>query len=87
MHTGWSLAAANPGPRFYEQRKIFRKVIGAQAVLEYDGLISHQIGPFLQALQGAPQDIFELIMRWVADHSHVQPLINFLKPGMSAPSS
>jgi cytochrome P450 len=87
MYTAWSLVVANPGPRFHEQRKVFRKAIGAHAVQEYDGLISHQIGPFLQALYGTPQDIFEIIMRWVSDNSHVKPLIKFLKPAMLAPSS
>jgi hypothetical protein len=78
MYTAWSLVVANPGPHFHEQRKVFRKAIGAHAVMEYDGFISYQIAPFLRALEGTPQDIFQIIMRWVTDNSHVQPLINSL---------
>lgn len=63
MDAGWSMVVANPGHRFYEQRKIFRRAIGASSVIECDGFISYQIEPLLQALQGTPQDVFQVLMR------------------------
>jgi hypothetical protein len=39
MDFGWSILQSQPTPEFYEQRKVFRKVIGSTSVGDYDQFI------------------------------------------------
>jgi hypothetical protein len=39
MDFGWSIIELQPSPEFYEQRKVFRKVVGPKAAADYDQVI------------------------------------------------
>ncbi|KIM24678.1 hypothetical protein M408DRAFT_26799 [Serendipita vermifera MAFF 305830] len=61
MYTNHVMIVAQPGPTFNEQRKVFRKVLGAQVVSSYDGLIEQNIEPLLTALSGYSGDPYPIL--------------------------
>ncbi|KAG8809852.1 hypothetical protein FRC19_004942 [Serendipita sp. 401] len=56
MDFGWSLLFMDTTDAFYETRKIFRKVLGPQAVPDYDHLIDLAAESFIQNLKGFEGD-------------------------------
>ncbi|KAG8810764.1 hypothetical protein FS842_003152 [Serendipita sp. 407] len=56
MDFGWSLLFMDTTNAFYETRKIFRKVLGPQAVPDYDHLIDLAAESFIQNLKGFEGD-------------------------------
>jgi hypothetical protein len=50
MDFGWSVVALQPSPEFYEQRKVFRKVVGPNAVADYDRAIEKAAGSLIHEL-------------------------------------
>ena len=50
LYTNHGMLLAQPGPLFNGQRKVFRKVLGPQAVPSYDGLVEQNISGFLAEL-------------------------------------
>lgn len=65
MYTNHVMIVAQPGPRFNEQRKVFRKVLGPQVVSSYDGIIEQNIPQLLTALSGYSGDPYLIIQESV----------------------
>ncbi|CAG8726146.1 5594_t:CDS:2, partial [Acaulospora colombiana] len=52
MGLGWSLLQSQPGHDWMERRKIFKKVLGPQAISDYDQLIEREAESFVDKLKG-----------------------------------
>jgi hypothetical protein len=50
MDFRWSIIQLQPSPEFYEQRKVFRKVVGPNAVADYDEVMEKAAGSLVQGL-------------------------------------
>jgi hypothetical protein len=62
MGFGWGLLQISPGHAFHEMRKILRKVIGPQAVVEYDHVLegeAKELVKNLENFEGDPQKVIE----------------------------
>ncbi|PVG00533.1 cytochrome P450 [Serendipita vermifera] len=62
MGFGWGLLQISPGHAFHEMRKILRKVIGPQAVVEYDHVLEGEAKDLVKNLEnfeGDPSKVIE----------------------------
>lgn len=66
MDFNWSVLRAQPGHAHNENRKIFRKVIGAQSVTQYDYLIEQEATGYVQRMAGFSGDPLEITQECVA---------------------
>jgi cytochrome P450 len=63
MGEGWKLAMLQPGNDLTNQKKILRRVIGPQAVGEYDGFIQSEVAKLLEDLSEFTGDPYSLLSR------------------------
>lgn len=59
---GWSILQSQPSPPFYEMRKVFRKVLGPNAIGDYDRLIegaSQELVKDLASFSGDPLPLLQ----------------------------
>jgi hypothetical protein len=61
----WSVLSTPPGPVHNELRKIFRRVIGAQSVKQYDYLIEQEAASYIQRIAGFSGDPHEITQEYV----------------------
>jgi cytochrome P450 len=57
MDFGWSMVMRQPGKDFNEQRKVFRRAVGPQAVSQYDALMEHEAARLVSSLSGYAGDV------------------------------
>lgn len=57
----WTLVMAQPGHAVNEMRKILRKEIGSQAVVQYDYIVQQEAENLVQALSGFSGNILDHI--------------------------
>ncbi|PVF95234.1 cytochrome P450 [Serendipita vermifera] len=62
MEWGWALLVLQPGQTFNEQRKIFRKVMGPQAISDFDQLIESEAETLTNKLKGFSGDPTDLVL-------------------------
>ena len=77
MDFGWSLTQIQPSPGFYEQRKVFRKVIGPKAVQDYDQVIQKEAESLIRSLASFTGNPLQCFYRNV---SRFQTLKSFTQP-------
>lgn len=63
MGLGWSLLQSQPGHDWMERRKIFKKVLGPQAISDYDQLIEREAENFVSKLNGFSGDPSEIVLQ------------------------
>jgi cytochrome P450 len=63
MGMGWSLLLSPPEYDWMERRKIFKKVLGPQAISEYDQLIEREAENFVNKLKVFSGDPTELVLQ------------------------
>lgn len=66
MGLSWSLLLTSPGKSFNEQRSIFRKVLGAQAIIQYDPLVSVEARNLVESLRDSVGNPSQTIQATVA---------------------
>ena len=66
MELYWSLLLSSPGKPFNEQRSIFRKALGAQAIVQYDPLVAVEAMNLVASLKDFGGDPFERIQTIIA---------------------
>jgi hypothetical protein len=63
MDFGWNIVQSQPTLEFYEQRKVFRKVIGPNSVGDYDQLIEKEAEGLVRGLASFTGDPLQHIER------------------------
>ncbi|PVF95243.1 cytochrome P450 [Serendipita vermifera] len=61
MGLGWSLLQIQPGHNLTEQRKIFKKALGPQAISKHDELIEREAENFVNKLKGFSGDPADIV--------------------------
>jgi hypothetical protein len=81
MDFGWSISLRQPGKEFNEQRKVFRKGIGAQSVSQYDGFVNseaEQLVKKFSTFSGDPMPAIERCARYPLFASSFSPSLMLL---------
>jgi hypothetical protein len=78
MEFSWSLTLSQPDKEFNEQRKVFRKMVGPQALTNYDSLVMSEAKGLLDDLSGFSGDPIDKIEACVV---FLSPFFNFLGVG------
>jgi hypothetical protein len=56
MEFGWSLLSIGPGTAVTEERKVFRRFLGPQAIGDHDQLVERAAEDFVNRLKGFSGD-------------------------------
>lgn len=65
MDFGWSLVMRQPGKDFNEQRKLFRKAVGAQTVSQFDAILEQEAECLVSALSGLSGEVGDKLDKYV----------------------
>lgn len=80
MDFEWIVLQKSPGEEFNEMRKVFRKVIGAQAMPDFDALVEQEAASFAHQLTGFSGDPFAIVQEYVPILSLVMPDLSTVIP-------
>ncbi|CCA77436.1 hypothetical protein PIIN_11413 [Serendipita indica DSM 11827] len=67
MGQGFTMILSSTGPNFTEQRKVFHKFLGKQAISNYDGLIQRHTKDFIEQIDEFVGDPYDPLMKSAGD--------------------
>ncbi|CAG7852714.1 O-methylsterigmatocystin oxidoreductase Short=OMST oxidoreductase; AltName: Full=Aflatoxin B synthase; AltName: Full=Aflatoxin biosynthesis protein Q; AltName: Full=Cytochrome P450 64 [Serendipita indica DSM 11827] len=67
MGQGFTMILSSTGPNFTEQRKVFHKFLGKQAISNYDGLIQRHTKDFIEQINEFVGDPYDPLMKSAGD--------------------